>query len=56
MTARVPVEGYSRYNQEKFVPRDDSEFKIDTHGTYHGLTFKTVTEGATPNKILVITH
>ncbi|CAF4232449.1 unnamed protein product, partial [Rotaria sp. Silwood2] len=51
-TTRAPVEGYSRYNQEKFVPRDDSEFKIDTHASYHGLTLKTVTEGATPNKPL----
>ncbi|CAF1149857.1 unnamed protein product [Adineta ricciae] len=51
-TTRAPVEGYSRYNQEKFVPRDDSEFKIDTHASYHGLTLKTVTEGATPNKLL----
>ncbi len=47
------MEGYSRYNQEKFVPRDDSEFKIDTHASYHGLTLKTVTEGAAPNKFLV---
>ncbi|CAF0937793.1 unnamed protein product [Adineta steineri] len=52
ITTRAPVEGYSRYNQEKFVPRDESEFKIDTHASYHGLTLKTVTEGATPNKFL----
>ncbi len=47
------MEGYSRYNQEKFVPRDDSEFKIDTHASYHGLTLKTVTEGAAPTKFQV---
>jgi parafibromin len=35
------------------VPREDSEFKIDTHASYHGLTLKTVTEGAAPNKFLV---
>jgi len=35
------------------VPRDDSEFKIDTHASYHGLTLKNVTEGAAPNKFLV---
>jgi len=55
-TTRAPVEGYSRYNQEKFVPRDDSEFKIDTHASYHGLTLKTVTEGAAPNKFLTTTN
>ena len=35
------------------MPRDDSEFKIDTHASYHGLTLKTVTEGAAPNKFPV---
>ncbi|CAF1152172.1 unnamed protein product [Rotaria sp. Silwood1] len=55
-TTRVPLEGYSRYHQEKFVQRDDSEFKIDTHASYHGLTLKTVTEGATPNKLLSTTN
>lgn len=48
---RPPVEGYSRYNQEKFTPQDDSEFKIDTRASYHGMPLKTVTAGGAPNKI-----
>ncbi|CAF0846380.1 unnamed protein product, partial [Didymodactylos carnosus] len=57
LTVRAPVEGYSRYNQERFVPRDDTdEFKIDIHGSYHGLTLKTVTEGVQPNKLTSTTN
>jgi len=50
-SVRAPVEGYSRYHQEKFVSRDEPDFRIDTHASYHGLTLKNVTEGAAPNKI-----
>lgn len=35
---------YNRYDQERFS-KADVGFKIDTTGTYHGLTLKTVTEG-----------
>ena len=40
---------YNRYDQEKFKGREDTEgFKIDTMGTYHGLSLKsTVTQGGT---------
>ena len=34
---------YNRYDQEKFKGREDTEgFKIDTMGTYHGLSLKSV--------------
>lgn len=38
---------YNRYDQERFNrQKDDTEgFKIDTMGTYHGMTLKSVTEG-----------
>lgn len=41
---------YNRYDQERFSKNDTSiGFRIDTTGTYHGLTLKSVTEGsATP--------
>ncbi|XP_015112093.1 parafibromin [Diachasma alloeum] len=41
---------YSRYDQERFVrQREETEgFKIDTLGTYHGMTLKSVTEGSKP--------
>lgn len=39
---------YNRYDQEQFVskPEDTEGFKIDTMGTYHGMTLKSVTEGS----------
>lgn len=39
---------YNRYDQEQFVskPEDTDGFKIDTMGTYHGMTLKSVTEGS----------
>ncbi|XP_022909418.1 parafibromin [Onthophagus taurus] len=39
---------YNRYDQERFnKQREDTEgFKIDTMGTYHGMTLKSVTEGS----------
>ncbi|KAI8429759.1 hypothetical protein MSG28_000306 [Choristoneura fumiferana] len=37
---------YNRYDQERFRPKEETEgFKIDTMGTYHGMTLKSVTEG-----------
>ncbi|UYV62848.1 CDC73, partial [Cordylochernes scorpioides] len=42
---------YSRYDQEKFRSKEETEgFKIDTTGTYHGMTLKSVTEGTQPKK------
>ncbi|XP_026677144.1 parafibromin [Diaphorina citri] len=43
---------YNRYDQERFIKsREETEgFKIDTMGTYHGMTLKSVTEGNTPRK------
>lgn len=38
---------YNRYDQERFSKNADVGFKIDTTGTYHGLTLKSVTEGPT---------
>lgn len=38
--------GYSRYDQEKFGKEATGEFRIDTTGTYHGMTLKTMTEVA----------
>ncbi|XP_071097734.1 parafibromin-like [Haliotis cracherodii] len=47
----VPTTGYSRYDQERFRPKDETEgFKIDTMRTFHGLTLKSVTEGASSRK------
>ncbi|KAJ2946481.1 hypothetical protein O0L34_g12530 [Tuta absoluta] len=38
---------YNRYDQERFIrQKEETEgFKIDTMGTYHGLSLKSVTEG-----------
>lgn len=42
---------YNRYNQERFKGKEETEgFKIDTMGTYHGMTLKSVTEGASAHK------
>ncbi|KAK4019888.1 hypothetical protein OUZ56_001889 [Daphnia magna] len=42
---------YSRYDQERFRGKEETEgFKIDTTGTYHGMTLKSVTEGTQPRK------
>lgn len=46
-----PVAGYNRYDQERFRGKEETEgFKIDTMGTYHGMTLKSVTEGAPAKK------
>ncbi|XP_067893811.1 parafibromin [Heterodontus francisci] len=42
---------YNRYDQERFAKKEETEgFKIDTMGTYHGMTLKSVTEGASARK------
>lgn len=43
---------YNRYDQEKFIRQkgETEGFKIDTMGTYHGMTLKSVTEGTQPKK------
>lgn len=41
--------GYSRYDQEKFRKEETEGFEINTMGTYHGITLKSITEGAKPN-------
>ncbi|RZF34888.1 hypothetical protein LSTR_LSTR012885 [Laodelphax striatellus] len=43
---------YNRYDQERFIrQKEETEgFKIDTMGTYHGMTLKSVTEGNQPKK------
>ncbi|KAH3795821.1 hypothetical protein DPMN_149382, partial [Dreissena polymorpha] len=39
---------YNRYAQESFGAKESTEgFNIETMGTYHGMTLKSVTEGAT---------
>lgn len=39
--------GYNRYDQERFRQKEETEgFKINTMGTYHGMTLKSVTEGS----------
>jgi len=44
-------QSYSRYDQEKFTGKEETaDFKIDTTRTYHGMTLKSVTEGATAKK------
>lgn len=44
---QVPQQ-YNRYDQERFSKNDPSlGFRIDTTGTYHGLTLKSVTAGPT---------
>lgn len=42
---------YNRYDQERFIrQKEETEgFKIDTMGTYHGMTLKSVTEGSNPS-------
>uniref|UniRef100_A0A3B3THI6 Parafibromin n=1 Tax=Paramormyrops kingsleyae TaxID=1676925 RepID=A0A3B3THI6_9TELE len=46
----VPA-AYNRYDQERFKGKEETEgFKIDTMGTYHGMTLKSVTEGASARK------
>ncbi|KAK9881909.1 hypothetical protein WA026_018103 [Henosepilachna vigintioctopunctata] len=39
---------YNRYDQERFnrLKEETEGFKIDTMGTYHGMTLKSVTEGS----------
>ncbi|KAI5612576.1 parafibromin isoform 2 [Silurus asotus] len=40
----VPA-AYNRYDQERFKGKEETEgFKIDTMGTYHGMTLKSVTK------------
>ncbi|KAB0793360.1 hypothetical protein PPYR_12980 [Photinus pyralis] len=43
---------YNRYDQERFIrQREETEgFKINTMGTYHGMTLKSVTEGSTKTR------
>lgn len=43
---------YNRYDQERFnKQKEETEgFKIDTMGTYHGMTLKSVTEGSAQQK------
>ncbi|XP_054158083.1 parafibromin-like [Oppia nitens] len=41
---------YNRYDQERFAKNDTVGFRIDTTGTYHGLTLKSVTEGSAQPK------
>lgn len=43
---------YNRYDQERFnKQREETEgFKIDTMGTYHGMSLKSVTEGSAAQK------
>lgn len=48
----APVASYNRYEQESFKsgkPAMD-EFNIETMGTFHGMTLKSVTEGASARK------
>lgn len=46
--AGQPPQQYNRYDQERFSKNDPSlGFRIDTTGTYHGLTLKSVTAGPT---------
>uniref|UniRef100_UPI00358EDFD6 parafibromin n=1 Tax=Myxine glutinosa TaxID=7769 RepID=UPI00358EDFD6 len=46
----VPA-SYNRYDQERFKGTEDTEgFNINTMGTYHGMTLKSVTEGASARK------
>ncbi|XP_014487904.1 PREDICTED: parafibromin, partial [Dinoponera quadriceps] len=44
---------YNRYDQERFIrQKEETEgFKIDTMGTYHGMTLKSVTEGTNPASV-----
>uniref|UniRef100_A0A8C5NFX2 Parafibromin n=1 Tax=Gouania willdenowi TaxID=441366 RepID=A0A8C5NFX2_GOUWI len=46
----VPA-AYNRYDQERFKGKEETEgFKIDTMGTYHGMTLKSVTARPPPNQ------
>ncbi|XP_025112540.1 parafibromin-like [Pomacea canaliculata] len=46
-----PVAGYNRYDQERFRGKEETAgLKIDTMGTFHGMTLKSVTEGAQTRK------
>nr|CAB3229287.1 parafibromin [Phallusia mammillata] len=48
-TTQVP--GYSRYDQERFRGKEQTlGFRIDTMGTYHDMSLKSVMEGATAKK------
>lgn len=51
-TNKPPViSSYSRYIQESFTRNTETEeFKINTMGSYHGMTLKSVTEGASARK------
>ncbi|XP_070532316.1 parafibromin-like [Ptychodera flava] len=43
---------YNRYDQERFKGKEETEgFKIDTMGSYHGMTLKSVTEGVSARKV-----
>uniref|UniRef100_T1J7K9 Paf1 complex subunit Cdc73 N-terminal domain-containing protein n=1 Tax=Strigamia maritima TaxID=126957 RepID=T1J7K9_STRMM len=60
-TPRTPVRQnpqpivYNRYDQERFRGKEETAgFKIDTMGTYHGMTLKSVTEGSQPRKAPVV--
>lgn len=45
-SSAAQTQQYNRYDQERFSRTDSSiGFRIDTTGTYHGLTLKSVTEG-----------
>ena len=55
--AQPPVIGYSRYDQERFRNKEDTEgFKIDTMETFHGMTLKSVTEGVSARKSQETAH
>lgn len=41
-------QAYNRYAQEAHKAEETGDFKIDTRGTYHGITLKSITEGAKP--------
>ncbi|XP_077986293.1 parafibromin-like [Glandiceps talaboti] len=41
---------YNRYDQERFKGKETEGFKIDTMGTYRGMTLKSVTEGVSARK------
>lgn len=48
----APAAGYSRYDQERFRggKEDTLGFRIDTMGTYHDMSLRSVMEGATSRK------
>ncbi|XP_074654028.1 parafibromin-like isoform X2 [Tubulanus polymorphus] len=53
ITVPRPIQAaYNRYDQERFTTdKEETEgFKIDTMGTYHGMTLKSVTEGVTAKR------